>query len=212
MVLGIAYQAWLLSIHTVIPHKIYRSAQLPRSVLKHVAQTKHIQTIINLRGPNPDDKWYQEEFQLSEQLGIKHYDITMSSYYLPPKQYLRKLVYLLMTAPKPILVHCLSGSDRSGLAAAIAVILNGNPSLNKSERQFSWRYLVTSDKSIGKQIFSYYLAWLQHNHLTHSKTHFLQWLCIKEPMNQQDPKYRSRFPFLYNEAFLKQICDKLHTI
>lgn len=197
VVAAVAYEAWLLSIHSVIPNKVYRSAQLPEQVLRNVIQSKQIKTIINLRGANPNKKWYQDEFNLSQQMNIKHYDITLSSHLLPSKQRLQKLVYLLMTEQRPILVHCLSGSDRAGLASAIALILNGKQSLKDAEQQFSWKYFVTSKDSIGKQVFFHYSNWLIKNHLKNSKTNFLKWLCTKNPLDQQNLKDypKNKYPF-----------------
>ena len=206
VVVGIAYQTWLFSVHTVIPNSIYRSAQLPTSILKKAIQSKEIKTIINLRGSNPDDPWYQKEFNLSQEMNVKHYDVTLSSYLLPRQEYLRKLVYFLMTAPQPILLHCLSGSDRSGLAAAIAMILSGNTSLPESEHQFSFAYFVTAQNSIGKQVFSYYVHWLKKNHLNNNRVNFLKWMCTKNPMNQENRNYSSFDTYPYNDLFLKEVC------
>ena len=47
--------------HTVIPGKVYRSAQLSRERLQRTIADKKIRTVVNLRGCCPDMGWYQGE-------------------------------------------------------------------------------------------------------------------------------------------------------
>lgn len=202
----VSYETWSLTVHTVIPQKIYRSAQLPASALEYFVKTKHIKTVINMRGPHPNTKWYQEEVIAMKKLGVNHYDIAMHSYKLPTKERMRELVYLLMTSPKPILVHCSGGADRSGLASAFAIILNGNPSLNKSEQQFSLAHFVTSKRSVGKLVFPYYIRWLSQNHLEHSRRNFLRWLCTEDPFDSSGTQLNLKLDN-YNQLVINKVCD-----
>ncbi len=52
----------------------------------------------------------------------------------------RQLIALMQNAEKPVLIHCKSGSDRTGLAAAlyVAAIAKGNE--RKAEGQMSIAY------------------------------------------------------------------------
>ncbi len=174
---SIGYAIWLHQIHTVLPHYFYRSAQLsPQSLQQHIKAQK-IATVINLRGANPDKRWYQQELATTKNLGVKHYDVMLSSRKLPPRRNLRKLAYLLMNAPTPVLVHCLSGADRSGLAAAMALILRSDSSLAVSLQQISLSHLVLHHNSIGKLVFGRYQQWLLQQKLPHSRANFLKWIC-----------------------------------
>lgn len=203
----VSYESWLLTIHAVIPKQVYRSAQLPATTLEYFVKSKHIKTVINMRGPHPQTRWYEKEVNAMKKLGVKHYDIAMSSYKVPSKERMRKLLYLLMTAPKPILVHCLGGADRSGFASALAMILNGNPSLNQSEQQFSLAYLVISKHSVGKRVFPYYTGWLQERHLKHNRTNFLKWACSQEPFHRNySYPYPKNLGF-YNQLFMSEMCS-----
>ncbi len=177
----LSYQSWLNTAHAVIANKVYRSAQLSPEALKRVVETKHIKTIINLRGAHPKIQWYQEELAISKQMGIQHDDVSLSSYQRPSKTELRQLISLLQQAQEPILIHCLSGVDRSGFASAIALILDENASLQQSQRQFSLLYLATSQDSIGKLVFHDYERWLSTHHLEHSQSHFLEWAYLPNP-------------------------------
>jgi len=203
---GVSYEAWLHTAHTVIPHKVYRSAQLPVSTLEYFAKKKRIKTVINMRGPQPRAKWYQKEVSAMKNLGVKHYDIAMDSYKLPTKERMRKLLYLLMTSKKPVLVHCLGGADRSGLASALALILNGNSSLKQSEQQFSLAHFVISKRSTGKLVFPYYTRWLKANSLKHNRHNFLAWMCTKNPFQKKTTYMQSKDLNLYNQLFIKKMC------
>ncbi|MDB6454459.1 tyrosine-protein phosphatase [Falsirhodobacter sp. 20TX0035] len=46
---------------------------------------------------------------------------------------------LLRAAPKPVLIHCMSGADRTGLASAL-LLANLNHDEDAAERQISFRY------------------------------------------------------------------------
>ena len=50
-----------------------------------------------------------------------------------------ELVAALRGAPRPALLHCKSGADRAGFAAAIFLLLEGRPA-DEAMRQLSWRY------------------------------------------------------------------------
>ena len=92
------------------------------------------------------------------------------------KAKLQKLVYILQAAPKPLLVHCKYGADRSGLAAAISIVLSGNKSLDAMQDQISWQYNVLSPVTIGYQVMRNYLFWLRQHTLSYGKKSFMYWL------------------------------------
>jgi protein tyrosine/serine phosphatase len=51
-----------------------------------------------------------------------------------------ELIALLRDMPKPMLVHCKSGADRTGLAVTIYLhVIKGLP-LTEARRALSWRY------------------------------------------------------------------------
>lgn len=202
----VSYELWLLTIDSVIPNQIYRSAQLPISILQYYVKAKHIKTVINMRGPHPQSKWYQQEVNTMKKLGIKHYDIAMNAYKVPSKERMRKLIYLLIMAPKPILVHCLGGADRSGFACALAIILNGNPLLKESKQQFSLAHFVISKRSVSKLVFPYYIGWLKEHHLKHNRSNFLKWACSKEPFHQKHSHSNSKDLIFYNHLFMNNVC------
>ena len=177
IIISLALTYWSLkdNIHVVIPHQIYRSAQLSGPGFETLIKSKHIRTILNLRGPHPGEQWYDDEVLASRKLGVRHVDLELHAYALPPAKKLRQLVYDLQHLPRPLLVHCMGGSDRTGLASAIALILNGD-SLKIAKQQYSPYYFVVKSKSIAKLVFPFYTDWLAQSNLPSNKQNFLKWV------------------------------------
>ena len=50
-----------LNLHTVIPGRVYRCAQPSPNKLERLVHAHGIRTVLNLRGPNPDQSWYRGE-------------------------------------------------------------------------------------------------------------------------------------------------------
>ena len=175
-IIALFYYAYLHNFHAVIPGQVYRSEQLSQTALKKVIEREHFKSVINLRGAHPNLSWYQQEMSAVDDKQIKHYDFALQSKTLPNAQTLQILVIAIATAPRPLLIHCLNGVDRSGIASAIALILNDDRSLSDIKKQVSYRYFVLSNESIGKQFIAKYATWLQQNKLTTSRTNFLRWV------------------------------------
>lgn len=106
------------NFHEVLPGQLYRSAQPTPATLTEYSSRYGIKTIVNLRGSSDAD-WYRDEIATSQQLGLKHIDFRMSANKPLSVERVHELVALLRDAPKPILIHCQSGSDRTGLASVI---------------------------------------------------------------------------------------------
>jgi undecaprenyl-diphosphatase len=174
----LAYNYLTQNVHTVIPNKIYRSAQFDHKELTIYTKKFGLKTIVNLRGSWPTNHWYQVESTFAKQNHLHYYPIQFSAYKLPTKDKLRELVHLLQTAPQPIIFHCEGGADRTGMAAAISVILyDKNPSTHLIKKQASWYYNAISRSTVGYQMLQNYFAWLKENHHLHStKALFLEWV------------------------------------
>ncbi len=115
------------NLHAVIPGQVYRSAQPSEAEIDRWVPELGLRSIVNLRGAKGKDdrRWLAEEREATSRNGIEHVSLRMSSDDIPPAQTLRELVRILDTAPRPLLLHCRAGAERSGLASAIAVLLNG---------------------------------------------------------------------------------------
>jgi hypothetical protein len=173
--------AWRLgdNFRTVIPGLVYRSAQLSASTLRDRILQYHLRCVVNLRGPNVDDAWYQDERTTAVQFGAQPIDLSTDSGYPPNPEELRELVTLLTTCPKPVLVHCNSGVDRSGIVAAICVLaLDEHGTLDKARQQFGLAYgqLPWRANTLRHKAFlALYEDWLAQTGYLPTPTHFREW-------------------------------------
>jgi len=109
------------NFHTVVPGELYRSAQPSAAEVAAYHKRYGIKTIINLRGSHPEHAWYREEKAAADANGIRLIDYPLSSARDVAGKNLDDLLDVLSTAERPILVHCLSGADRSGIVSAFYV-------------------------------------------------------------------------------------------
>lgn len=128
------------NVHAVIPGELYRSAQLTEAQIKTMREKYGIKSIINLRGENKGSPWYDNELKASQNLGIEHMDFRMKSSRLLNYEQVQKLVQMMRDAPKPLLVHCMAGADRTGLASALYLAEIAKKGEEAAESQLSLRY------------------------------------------------------------------------
>jgi Protein tyrosine/serine phosphatase len=80
------------------------------------------------------------ERRAASHLGLDLRFVALRAMVLPPPERLLRLIDLLRTMPKPMLVHCKSGSDRTGLAVTLYLhVIKGQP-LDEARRALSWKY------------------------------------------------------------------------
>ncbi|MCL5023756.1 MAG: dual specificity protein phosphatase family protein [Nitrospirae bacterium] len=128
------------NFHEITPGEAYRSAQLDRDELEYYIGKFNIKSIVNLRGRNADAAWYKEEIEVSAERKVRHFDLSLSAISEPSNEDIGRLIEIFSTAPRPLLIHCQAGADRSGLAAAIwKVVVDGQPK-SEAQKQLSFLY------------------------------------------------------------------------
>lgn len=96
-----------------------------------------IRAIINLRGRNDDLNWWKKETQTARSLGIAHLDAMLDSRKLPTRAMLVTLIESFDHAPKPFLLKCSGGQDRTSFAAALYLIhRDGWSAMEAAQAQF----------------------------------------------------------------------------
>jgi protein tyrosine/serine phosphatase len=139
----VGYLGWLHlsgNYHMVVAGELYRAAQVtPDSIARYQASDK-IGSILNLRGASPGAEWYDAEVAASAQLGITHADFAMSASNEITTDEAGQLIDLMRSLPKPLLIHCRHGSDRTGLAAALYLAAVQGVDEEVAEQQLSLRY------------------------------------------------------------------------
>ncbi|YCI06111.1 tyrosine-protein phosphatase (plasmid) [Ensifer sp. D2-11] len=127
------------NFHEVLPGQLYRSAQPSAADIAGYARHFGIKTIVNLRGQSKE-AWYRQEVGAANRAGIAHFDFRLSASKRVSPHQARHLIALLHHAPKPILIHCQAGADRTGLAAVLYLKQIAGIDEETSERQLSARY------------------------------------------------------------------------
>ncbi len=142
------------NFHPITDGEAYRSAQLDRAEFEHYIKKYGIKSILNLRGKNLDEPWYKEEIRVSAEHSIAHYDLSLSATHEPSEEDVRKLMEIFSHAPRPVLIHCRAGADRSGLVAAMwKVVVDKEPKL-EAGKQLSFLYgHVPIDKTFAMDSF-----------------------------------------------------------
>jgi protein tyrosine/serine phosphatase len=128
------------NFHPITTGVAYRSAQLDRDELEHYIKKYNIRSVVNLRGKNPDATWYIEEIKVSVEQNAAHYDISLSAFQEPTKEDVQKLLEIFKSAPRPLLIHCQAGADRSGLVAAMWKVAVDKEPKSEAGKQLSILY------------------------------------------------------------------------
>ena len=125
------------NFHVVLPGQLYRSAQLRAGDTAFYARRYGIRTIINLRGQNADAGWYDMEIKEAKAAEILHIDFPMSAKKIMSYERAAELIKLMKAAPKPILLHCEGGANRTGLATALYLAAVNGDTEDAAEFQLS---------------------------------------------------------------------------
>ncbi|KQS76301.1 protein tyrosine phosphatase [Rhizobium sp. Leaf384] len=127
------------NFHEVIPGQLYRSAQPSGADLSEYKSRYGIRTVINLRGEG-SSAWYRDEVEAAAREGMVHIDFRMSAFKALTLEENYALIAILRDSPKPILIHCKSGADRTGLASVIYASQVAGEDAETAGRQLSIAY------------------------------------------------------------------------
>ncbi|MFD1331676.1 tyrosine-protein phosphatase [Methylopila musalis] len=116
---------------------VYRSWQPSAADLARFAETYGRGSVINLRGAAPGRDWYDEEKAAVAEHGLTLIDFKMSATKALSPERAQALVTLIAQAPKPVLIHCKAGADRSGLASALYLYAVGDLPADEAARALS---------------------------------------------------------------------------
>ena len=122
------------------PGVIYRSGQLSGPQFADRIEENGIRTIINLRGDNTGQPWYEAEVKASKAAGVYHVDFPLSAGRELTDDQVTHLTGLLRDSPRPVLIHCEAGADRSGVASALYKLLVAKRPTQEASEQLSFRY------------------------------------------------------------------------
>jgi len=106
------------SVQPVREGALYRSGQLSPSQLETAVHEHHIKTVVNLRGKQPDAKWYRDQRELLKDLNVKQVDLALDEH-APDEQQVADLLATFKEEDKPILVHSYWSRGSVGLASGL---------------------------------------------------------------------------------------------
>ncbi|HET6388778.1 tyrosine-protein phosphatase [Hyphomicrobium sp.] len=107
------------NFHEVVAGELYRSGQPRGGDIDRYVHDYGIKSVLNLRGANPDKRWYRDEMAAISRNGLAHADLALKADRALDDETVSQLFALFASLPKPLLIHCDGGADRTGLASAL---------------------------------------------------------------------------------------------
>ena len=99
-----------------------------------------ITSILNLRGAG-GAAHYLVEAESCRELGLTLFDVTFHARHAAPAEDIQKLIAAFRTIERPFVMHCKSGADRAGFAAAIyLLVIEGKP-VSEARKMLSAKYI-----------------------------------------------------------------------
>jgi hypothetical protein len=128
----------LVNFHWIAAGEAARAAQIHASLLGPFLTANRIASVVNLRGHHPEFGWWRREREACAACQIPHFDAMLDSRLLPTPAMLAALIDAFEAAPRPLLIKCSGGQDRTSLAAALYLLhRDGRDARNAALAQFS---------------------------------------------------------------------------
>ena len=130
--------------------KVYRSAEMPSTVLLKKVQKHKIRTVIDYRKPNNN---VESEKKALDQIGVRY--INLPSKQVPTYENIKKFLLILDNLEnEPVLMHCEHGVGRAGVFSAIYRMEYEKWDNKRAIRESRWLSLFGSfKKGSNKEVF-----------------------------------------------------------
>ena len=164
----IAYvRLWQKNFRCVVPGQVYRSAQpLPKD-LRGWTRTYRLKSALNLRG-----WWGNEEYTALRKeaydLGLKSFDLELDAWSAPTRHQLLQLIEAIERLPRPMLIFCRAGVDRSGMASVLAAMGIAGQSYEKAKNELfgQWQYIGGKKENSTGSLFAAYEGFCRRKGVT----------------------------------------------
>jgi protein tyrosine/serine phosphatase len=159
-----------LNLHR-LGDRAWRSAQPTPHQIRALGR-RGVRTIVNLRGERRCGSYFLER-EACARYGIELVDFHMRSRKAPTREHIAAAVKLFDRIEYPMLMHCKSGADRTGLMSALYLFSREAVPLAEAKRQLSplYGYFKWTRAGILDAFFERYLK----SHENRSMP-FLQWV------------------------------------
>jgi protein tyrosine/serine phosphatase len=135
------------NLHQIAPG-VWRANQPSPRRLGIYQRKLGLKSVVNLRGGSQQG-FYLFEAEICQKLGLTLHDVHFSARKAPKKKALLAMFDLFETLQKPVLIHCKSGADRTGLIAALYLLDVEHRSIDEAKQQLSFRYLHLKSTQTG---------------------------------------------------------------
>jgi len=179
---------------------LFRSSQPSPRQLANIKKKYGIKTIINLRGENGLAA-YRLEKKACEELDLNLINFRIYSRNPPQIDEVKGLIEIYQTVEYPVLIHCKSGSDRTGIAAALYRILILNQTVKEASNELHWSYghIKTSHTGVLDYFLERYVS-----HSEKQKISFLEWVKDYDPVSLKNEFRSSSFMSLLFDKIIKR--------
>lgn len=129
------------NFHVVVPERFYRSAEMSGDELGKLIDAHGIKSVLDLRlsGDDPDEHGVREGDVVARH-GAQYRNVSMTSSRATQRTRILAMLDAFDELPTPILVHCTSGSERSGVASVLWLIEKEHQSPAQAEEQLALRF------------------------------------------------------------------------
>lgn len=150
---------------------VYRSNQ-PTHERFVKLRDQGIKTILNLRGAGGAAHYLVEE-ESCRDLGLTLVNVNLRARQAAPRREIKALIRAFREIEKPFVMHCKSGADRAGFAAAIYLLVIEGRSIPEARKMLSVKYIHFKWSRTG--ILDYILDRFEAAH-TETGVNFESWL------------------------------------
>ena len=168
-ILRIGWRNW----GVVEPGRLYRSNHPQPWQLAGAMRRFGLRSVVNLRGQRVECGSDALSREAAQRLGLAHYDAPFESRGAPHKDRILRLAEIFERIEEPVLIHCKSGADRTGLAAGLWLLLQGrSPEEAMAQLSLRWGHISASKTGILDAFFRLYakaapkpfLDWLREDY------------------------------------------------
>ena len=167
------------NFHTVVEDRLYRSGDMSNKELSKLLKDKKINTVVDLHyGDDEPDRDGLIAENIVTESGANYFHVPLLGSRIPSIETVRSLVKVFDQASFPVLVHCSSGTHRSGVASIIWLLTQENVDPKIAVQQLSTKYG-----------YFYFERWLKGKIQGHATIDQLIWNYI-EDYNQNGISFR----------------------
>jgi Tyrosine phosphatase family len=165
---------WMENLHEVVPGDLYRSGQPRPEQLSGWIEELKLQAVLRLK---EDGATAEPEREVLDERGVELLSVRLSGQRPPTRAELLSLLDALEGAPRPLLVHCDAGADRTGLATALALLLEGrSPSEARNQFGVRYRHFGALFGSPLSAVLDQYAQWLAGSGALHTPERLRAWV------------------------------------